>query len=78
MPICAENVLETCWDTFPWICNQAITVGRRRRGNRLCKLGGELFILTQEILFITDTEAYPKLAEILDLVNKACSVSVYH
>ncbi|KAL4925973.1 5'-methylthioadenosine/S-adenosylhomocysteine nucleosidase family protein [Aspergillus undulatus] len=72
---CMESILEVCSDAFPWVSVQAIAVGRMRKESRFQgrKLGGELFILAQEISSATNTSSYPKLGEIAKLVNTACS-----
>jgi hypothetical protein len=46
-----DEIVDLCWDAFPWISNQATRLGLDTQDNRFAQLGGELFILTQQIQF---------------------------
>lgn len=67
------EVNNLCQDVFPWISKQAIRLGQERQDNRFAQLGGELFILSQQIYFSREME--PKLVKVAGLVNTACTVS---
>ncbi|KAL4778460.1 hypothetical protein BJX76DRAFT_352607 [Aspergillus varians] len=69
------DILESCWDAFPWISDQVTLLGLTKRDNRFGKLGGELFILTQHLAFSGQTIIDAKLIKIAEIVNRACSVS---
>jgi hypothetical protein len=73
-----DDVLELCLDVFPWISNQATRLGLESRDARFAKLGGELFILSQQLQSSSiATWISPKLMQIAELVSKACSVSEF-
>ncbi|KAL4966121.1 uncharacterized protein BDV14DRAFT_199255 [Aspergillus stella-maris] len=67
-----DELLDLFHSTIPWVCKQATELGLRRRDNRLGKLGGELFILDQELRSCTNENIYPKLTTISELVTLAC------
>ncbi|KAI9043960.1 5'-methylthioadenosine/S-adenosylhomocysteine nucleosidase family protein [Aspergillus affinis] len=69
------DIIESCWDAFPWISDQATTLGLTKRDNRFGQLGGELFIFTQHLAFSGQTIIDAKLLKIAEIVNRACSVS---
>lgn len=69
------DIIDLCWDVFPWISNHATLLGLETQDKRFAQLGGELFILTQQVSFSSQTGAQSKLVKIAELVNKACSVS---
>src|SRR5688572_23712585 len=69
-----EDILDLCWEVFPWISNQATCLGLETEDNRFAHLGGELLILTQ-ISFSGQIKINSKLVKVAELVNKACSVS---
>ncbi|KAF9890247.1 hypothetical protein FE257_006159 [Aspergillus nanangensis] len=70
-----DDVLQLCIDVFPWISNQATRLGLETRDARFARLGGELFILSQQ-LQSPNIEAWmgPTLLKIAELINKACSL----
>lgn len=70
-----DDIPALCRDVFPWISNQATRLGLETQDNRFAQLGGELFILSQQIPFFYQTGVEPKLVRIAVIVNKACSVS---
>lgn len=70
-----DNTIELCLDVFPWISNQATCLGLETMDNRFAQLGGELFIMTQQIQFSEQTGVNSTLAKVAKLVDKACSVS---
>jgi hypothetical protein len=67
-----DDIIDLCWDVFPWISGHATRLGLEMKDNRFAQLGGELFILTQQIHQIGISS---KLVKVAELVNKACSVS---
>jgi hypothetical protein len=72
-----DDIQDLCREVFPWISSQATRLGLETQDNRFAQLGGELFILTQQIPFSYHKVTDPKLVKIAVLVNKACSVSEY-
>jgi hypothetical protein len=64
-----------CRDVFPWISNQATRLGLETQDNRFAQLGGELFILSQQIPFSYQAEVDINLVKVAVIINKACSVS---
>lgn len=69
-----DDTVELCLNVFPWISNQATCLGLETMDNRYAQLGGELFILTQQIPFSEQTGVNSTLSKVAKLVNKACSV----
>ncbi|KAL2858224.1 hypothetical protein BJX68DRAFT_252860 [Aspergillus pseudodeflectus] len=57
------------------ISNQATRLGLDMQDNPFAQLGGELFILTQQIQFADQREIQLKVVKIAELLNKACSIS---
>lgn len=70
-----DDILDLCRNVFPWISNQATRLGLETQDNRFAQLGGELFILSQQIPFSYQNGVESKLVKAAVLVNKACSVS---
>lgn len=44
-----DDIPDLCRNVFPWISNQATRLGLETQDNRFAQLGGELFILTQQL-----------------------------
>lgn len=70
-----DNILDLCWDVFPWISIQATRLGLEMQDNRFAQLGGQMFILSQQNPPSGQREIHDKLLKVVTLVNKACSVS---
>lgn len=71
----AEDIFELFLVVIPWISNETICLGLETQDNRFAQLGCELFILYQQTSSTGQTGLSPKLIKIVQLVNKACSVS---
>jgi hypothetical protein len=70
-----DDIPDLCRNVFPWISNQATRLGLETQDNRFAQLGGELFILTQQLPLSGQVKLDSKLVKVAVLVNKACSVS---
>ncbi|KAL3462601.1 hypothetical protein BJX64DRAFT_288291 [Aspergillus heterothallicus] len=70
-----NETIELCQDCFPWISSQATRLGLETRDARFARLGGELFILSQQLQSADiATRIGPNLSKIAEIVGKACSL----
>lgn len=72
-----KDLFDLCLDVFPWVSNQATCLGLATMDNRFAQLGGELFILSQQITLAGHEKIIQKLIQVAELIDKACSVSRY-